>query len=298
MEYVTLGNSGCRVSRLGISLNTGTDTLNAALSAGINYFDLGNDLARIDSSVSTSLSRAATKDGPFLTATVSAHQLSSFDITRYVDAILKQFGQDHLALLNLESPPSLEILESVLRGVDNLIRQGKLLYIGCSNYPTWVMVRGLWLSDVNNLARFEAASLPYNIFCQDVSLEFMPFAKREGLSVISPIANSTRLTIEPLASDSDDSVQAVYATLLRELNEVANEASTSAEELALDWALRSGTDICVINTQDAQFLTRMNNVVAKGFDSAVKARVDSIAESWRERAPVLYPFETTSKERS
>ena len=66
----------------------------------------------------------------------------------------------------------------------------------------------------------------------------------------------------------------------------------------MDWALRSGADICVISTQDAQLLTRMNNVITEGFDSAVKARVDSIAESWRERAPVLYPLETTSKERS
>ncbi len=215
MRYLLLGRTGLRVSELCFGTMTfgGTgmwETIGAldqsratllvarCLEGGVNFFDtadfyaageseamLGRALGarRIDNVVATKV-RLRMGPGPNDVGLSRAHILAA------AEASLKRLGTDYIDLYQVHAPDPLTPLEETLRALEDLVRWGKVRYVGASNYAAWQMMKALWISDARGFARLESLQAYYNLMARDVEREIVPMLKDQGvgLMVWSPLA--------------------------------------------------------------------------------------------------------------
>ena len=219
MEYQPLGNTGLLVSRLCLGTMTfsdgkgiyraigavdqhGADELvKASIDAGINFFDtadaysagesektLGQSfknlkIARKDIVVATKV-YARMGPGPNDVGASRGHIMDA------VEASLRRLQTDHIDLYQIHANDSVTPVEETLRALDDLVTQGKVRYIGVSNWPAWKIAKALGISRFTGLARFETLQAYYSIAGRDLERELVPFleAEKTGLLVWSPLA--------------------------------------------------------------------------------------------------------------
>ncbi len=207
MQYVQLGHSGVRVSRICLgTMNfadptdeaTSVKILNTALEAGVNFIDtadlyakgeseriLGRALAgRRDEVVLATKGVIATGPGPNEEGASRKHLKHAFE------ASLKRLQTDYLDLYYLHRPDPLCPLEESLAFLDTLVQQGKVLYVGCSNYWAWQVATMMGLSALHGWAPLTCLQPVYNLVNRDCEVEILPVARAHGLGVVSysPIA--------------------------------------------------------------------------------------------------------------
>lgn len=207
MEYRTLGGNGVKVSRLclGTMMFGGATSeadsiriIHRALDAGINFIDTANMYNDGESECVTGKALRGRWDRVVLATKVKNAMgegpndagLSRYHILNQVEASLRRLGTDHIDLYYLHAPDYETPLEESLRAMDDLVRQGKVRYIACSNYYAWQVCEQLWISDRHNLARLACVQPLYNIVNRDAEVELLPLAQRHGLGVVtySPLA--------------------------------------------------------------------------------------------------------------
>jgi len=244
MQYKTLGDTGLLVSTLcfgtmtfggggesalaeariwkaiGNTDQSGADELiKASIDAGINFFDtadvyssglseriLGQSLknlniARKDVVIAT---KVYGRMGPGRND-VGASRGHIMDA---VEASLQRLQTDHIDLYQIHGNDSVTPIEETLRALDTLVSQGKVRYIGCSNWQAWKIARALSVSEFKNLARFDTLQAYYSIAGRDLEREIVPLleASKTGLLVWSPLAGGllsgkfSRVNQKPAAS--------------------------------------------------------------------------------------------------
>ncbi len=219
MKYNTLGNTGLLVSRLclgtmtfgdgsGIYKHIGAagqkeadDLVKAALEAGVNFFDTADVYS--DGVSEQVLGQAfknlgiARKDYVLATKAYSRMGQGRNDvgasrghIMDAVEASLKRLQTDHIDLYQIHANDTITPIEETLRALDDLVRQGKVRYIGVSNWQAWKIARSLGISEHKNLARFETLQAYYSVAGRDLEREISPLleAEKMGLLVWSPLA--------------------------------------------------------------------------------------------------------------
>ena len=207
METVFLGKTGVRVSRLAFgTMSFGGDAdehTSAALfgrcrDAGVNLFDcadvyaggrseeiLGGLIAPCrDEIVLTTKAYFPTSAGP------NARGSSRYHLVRAVEASLRRLGTDRIDLFFLHRHDDFTDTEETLRAVDDLVRQGKILYVGASNFAAWQVARGLGVQAARGLAPFSCVQPMYNLLKRQAEVEILPHAHAESLGVFpySPLA--------------------------------------------------------------------------------------------------------------
>ena len=107
-----------------------------------------------------------------------------------VEASLRRLQTDHIDLYQIHGNDSVTPVEETLRALDTLVQQGKVRYIGCSNWHAWKIAKALGISDAKNLARFDTLQAYYSIAGRDLERELVPMMESEkiGLLVWSPLA--------------------------------------------------------------------------------------------------------------
>ncbi len=201
MRYRRLGNSGLKVSVLGLGGNTfgrfvdaeGTARIvGAALDLGVNFFDtadiyskgaseehLGRALAgrRGEAIIATKVFNAM-GEGPNERGSSRAHIMDG------VHAGLRRLSVDCVDLLQLHEWDGEAPIEESLRALDDLVRQGKVRYIGCSNFAAWQLVWSLWTSDRRGWAPFVSVQPEYSLLARGVESELLPACQAFGIGVI------------------------------------------------------------------------------------------------------------------
>jgi aryl-alcohol dehydrogenase-like predicted oxidoreductase len=116
--------------------------------------------------------------------------LSRRHILRAAEASLRRLQTDYIDLYQAHAPDPDTPLEETLRAFDDLVRQGKVRYIGCSNYPAWQVALGLGTSARLGLARFDCVQPRYNLLYREIETELLPLCRDQGLGVIpfNPLA--------------------------------------------------------------------------------------------------------------
>ena len=117
--------------------------------------------------------------------------LSRLHILNAVHDSLKRLQTDYIDLYQVHYPDDETPLEETLSTLTDLVRAGKVRYIGCSNYPAWLLTKSLWLSDVKNLSRFDSLQPHYNLVHRaEFERELQPLCLDQGIGVIpySPLA--------------------------------------------------------------------------------------------------------------
>lgn len=222
MRYTKLGRTGLKVSVVGLGCgNFGgigsapaffgkgeTEAeafalMDAAWELGINWFDTADAYGggRSEAWIGKWLhgKGAAVRDQLILSSKVfnpvgegvNDRGLSRRHIYREVEASLRRLGVERLDMYLIHEPDPETPLEETLRALDDLIRQGKLHYIGASNMPGWLMAKALWISDKYNLHRFEWVQNSYSLLergdettilplCADQDLGYTPFSPLAG----------------------------------------------------------------------------------------------------------------------
>ena len=219
MEYKTLGNTGLLVSRLSLGTMTfsggegiykvigtvdqkGADELvKASIDGGINFFDTADVYSEGESETTLGQSFKnlnIARKGVVLATKVYSRVgpgrndvgASRGHIMDAVEASLRRLQTDHIDLYQIHANDSVSPVEETLRALDALVTQGKVRYIGVSNWQAWKIARALGISEFKNLARFDTLQAYYSIAGRDLERELVPFLEVEkiGLLVWSPLA--------------------------------------------------------------------------------------------------------------
>jgi aryl-alcohol dehydrogenase-like predicted oxidoreductase len=201
MKYRRLGQAGLQASVLGLGCNTfGRDAdadqtariVHAALDLGITFFDTadiyggGRSEEYLGRALQGRRERAivATKVGWALGEGPNEAGVSRARIMAGIERSLKRLDTDYVDLYQIHRWDPTAPLEESLRALDDLVRQGKVRYIGCSNFAAWQMVWGLWLSDRRHWPRFVTVQPEYSLLRRDVEHELLPACRAFGVGVI------------------------------------------------------------------------------------------------------------------
>ncbi len=202
MEYRYLGKTGIQVSKLCFgTMSFGGDAdeeTSAALFArcrdvGINFFDCANTYAGGKSEEILGRLVKGSRDELVLTSKVyfpSGSDINAIGATRKhilraVEASLKRLGTDYLDVYFIHHFDEVTPLEETLRVLDDLVRQGKVLYPGASNFAAWQVMKGLGISQKSGWSPFAVIQPMYNLLKRQAEVEILPMAESEELGVIS-----------------------------------------------------------------------------------------------------------------
>ena len=111
--------------------------------------------------------------------------LSRKHIIAACEASLRRLNTDYLDLYQVHHPDPLTPIEETLRALDDLVRSGKVRYIGCSNYPAWRLGEALWASDKGQMERFASVQPRYNLLFRMIEDEILPLCQSQGLAVMT-----------------------------------------------------------------------------------------------------------------
>ncbi|MBC7737421.1 MAG: aldo/keto reductase [Candidatus Saccharibacteria bacterium] len=186
---------------------------------------------------------------------------SRFHLTRAVEAALKRLGTDHIDLFQLHGFDALTPQDEVMRTLDDLVRAGKIGYVGCSNFSGWHLMKSLAVSDRLGLVRHVAHQAYYSLVGRDYEWELMPLGLDQGVGAVvwsplgwgrlggkyrrsQPIDASARAVQNgasaPKVSDE------VFYKVMDALDAIAAETGKTVPQIALNWVLARPTVATVI----------------------------------------------------
>ena len=209
MEYRSLGRTGVQVSTLCLGVMTfggktdqaeATRMVDRFLDAGGNFIDTADVYSRGVSEQMTGKALAGEKRDRVILATKVHGVMDESDrnaqgnhrhhIIKGCEDSLRRLGTDHIDLYQIHRPQSSVPIDETLRALDDLIRAGKVRYIGTSTYAAWQLVEALWAAKDLGLNRFVSEQPPYHLLDRRVERELIPFCQTYGVAVIpwSPLA--------------------------------------------------------------------------------------------------------------
>lgn len=208
MEYRYLGNSGLQISEIGLGTNNfgrrldaeGTArVMNQALEDGVTFIDTANVYGGGLSETYIGQAIKGKRDQYILATKVAmkmgdgANQsgASRQHILTEIENSLTRLQTDYVDLYQIHRPDINTPIEETLETLDQLVTQGKVRYIGCSNYQSWQICEALWTSRTKNLIPFSTIQPHYNMFNREIEKELVPFCKTYGVGILPyfPLAN-------------------------------------------------------------------------------------------------------------
>ncbi len=276
MDYKKLGRTGLKVSPLcmgtmqfGWSLNEADShkVLSAAFDAGINFFATADVYSKwVDGNpggVAESIIGTWMKDNRILRDKVviatkvrgdmgkapNDEGLSRGHIMNAVEASLRRLQTDYIDLYQSHWTDDDTPIEETMRAYDDLVKQGKVRYVGASNYAAWELMQALWTSDKHNLVRYERLQPHYNLIYRDeFERELRAVCKEYGIAVIpySPLAGgfltgkyrkNAPLPESKRAEGRKRAMTEQNFNLLFEMEALASRRKVSIAQIALAWVL-------------------------------------------------------------
>lgn len=204
MTYRPLGDSGLMVSAVGIGCNAfgsriGLDAvrgiLDAADETGVTFLDTSDSygIGQSEEMIGVALEGrrdrfvVATKFGSDMRGTNGADhgaRASRAYVRRAVEASLKRLRTDHIDLYQLHFPDPMTPMEETLSVLTDLVGEGKIRYVGCSNLGAWQIVDADWIARTSGFARFVSAQNHYSLLSRELETDVVPAAERFGLGVL------------------------------------------------------------------------------------------------------------------
>jgi aryl-alcohol dehydrogenase-like predicted oxidoreductase len=268
MQYRQLGKSGLRVSAIGLGGNTfgnGADEaqtgriVNHALDIGVNFVDTADVYSRGVSETYVGKAVAGRRHEAVIATKVRGRMgdlpndegLSRKHIVEGVEASLRRLNTDYIDLYQVHQVDAATPIYETLSALDDLVHQGKVRYIGCSNFAAWQICEALWAADRKNLTPFVSVQPRYNVLDRGLERELLPFCRQYGIGIIpySPLAGGilTAKYQEGQAPPPDTRAgrnprlqQQLTSDMLGKVNALAKWAQDqghTAGDLALAWLL-------------------------------------------------------------
>jgi aryl-alcohol dehydrogenase-like predicted oxidoreductase len=278
MDYVRLGNTGLKVSRLCLGCMTyGTPDwrpwvldeeqskpfFQSAIEKGITFFDTANmySLGRSEEVTGRWLKEFAKREEVVIATKVNFPMgpgpnekgLSRKHIMTQVDASLRRLGTDYIDLYQIHRFDYETPIEETLEALNDVVKAGKVRYIGASSMYAWQFARMLAASEKHGWVRFVSMQPQYNLVYREEEREMLPLCKAEGIGVIpwSPLARgflaggrAAPKTGETARAKSDELSPKLYFrdadhAVVQALGEIAAARGLSNTQVALAWVLRN-----------------------------------------------------------
>ncbi|MCC6760713.1 MAG: aldo/keto reductase [Chitinophagaceae bacterium] len=270
MQYKLLGRSGLKVSELCLgTMGFGTATpwgvdqkasfgiMEAFGNAGGNFLDTAN---RYQDGMSEEIVGAfinqhdrdywvvATKYSLYDNQTnPNASGNNRKNMMRSVEQSLKRLNTDFIDVLYLHIWDALTPMDEVLRGLDDLVRQGKVNYIAISDTPAWMVAKGQTMAELMGWSQFVALQVEYSLLQRTPERDLIPMAKHFGLTVTpwAPLAGGA-LTGKYLRNDpgrikeGSKRLNEQAITITKEVMAIAEETGTTPGQVALAWTMQQG----------------------------------------------------------
>lgn len=323
MEYNLLGRSGFKVPAL--SFGTGTfggrgkffeawggsnaeeaiRLVDICLDAGLTMFDsadvysgglaeevLGKAIAgRRDSVLISTKATFRMSDGPNDVGS------SRFHLIKSVEESLKRLGTDYIDLFQLHAFDALTPIEETLGTLDDLVKAGKIRYIGCSNFSGWHLMKSLAISEKYGLARYVAHQAYYSLIGRDYEWELMPLGLDQGVGAMvwsplgwgrltgkirrdQPLPEGSRLHV---TADAGPPVSDEYVyDVVDALDAVAAEAEKTVPQVAINWLLQRPTvSSVIIGARNEEQLRQNLGAVGWNLTAEQVARLDAASKVTR-----------------
>lgn len=281
------------------------DIIDRALDAGINFLDTADmyTRGRSEEVVGDALRRNGRRDRVIL-ATKVHHRMCDEDINAQgnsrhhiiagCEASLRRLKTDHIDLYQIHRPQSDIPIDETLRALDDLIRAGKVRYIGTSTFGAWQVVESLWVSEKLGLNRFVCEQPPYNLLDRRIERDLLPMARTHGIGIIpwSPIAgglltdkygpgrtppSDSRFGVSDLPPHLARRYNDDYHAVIGELQALAAEKGVPLSQLALAWCLdRPGVTSPIIGPRTMEQLVDNLQALDVKLTAEDHARIDAI----------------------
>jgi len=231
--------------------------------------------------------------------------LSRKHLMRALEESLKRLGTDYLDLYYAHMPDYDTPLDETLRAMDDMVRQGKVRYLGCSNFRAFQLGKALAVSDQRNLARWDVIQPPFNLLARDIEYELLPLCREEGVGVCSFSPMAAGLLSGKYEKDKPPIEGARYSlghlgytynkpywndanfAAIDQLKKIAAGAGVSMSRFALAWVLANPAITAMVNgsTSTAQLEENVAATEVK-LSSDVLVACDDV---WRTlRAPTVF----------
>jgi aryl-alcohol dehydrogenase-like predicted oxidoreductase len=316
MKYKLLGRSGLKVSELclgtmgfgtdngwGADKETSKQVFDTYVSAGGNFLDTANIYTKGTSERFLGGFIAADRE-KYVVATkyslyenqtnVNASGNSRKNMMASVEASLKRLNTDYIDLFYLHIWDNLTPVDEILRGLDDLVRQGKIQYLGISDTPAWVISKANTLAELMGWSQFIGLQIEYSLIQRTVERELIPMAQHYNMTVLpwAPLAGGA-LSGKYLRGEkgrikeSSNRLNERSVKITKEVIAIADELGVDASGVALKWLMQQNVSCipivgatkpeqvkqnlkCVNVTLSAEHMQRLNIVSAfeLGFPAA------------------------------
>lgn len=284
MEYRVLGKSGLKVPAL--SLGTGTfgggseffrawgasdvkdasRLIDVCLDAGVTMFDSADIYSGglseeiLGQAIKGRRERLLISTKATFRSGTGANDVGSsrYHLLDAVDGCLRRLGTDRIDLFQLHGFDAITPLEETLGTLDDLVRAGKLRYIGCSNFSGWHLMKSLSIAERHGLARYVAHQAYYSLVGRDYENELMPLALSENVGTVvwsplgwsrlsgkvrrgAPLPTTSRLRSDLVVQMGPPIEDEYVYSVVDALDEVAAETGKTIPQIALNWLLSRPT---------------------------------------------------------
>jgi len=312
MIYTSLGRTGVQVSRVclgtmtfgwapddwGSTESDARPVFDTALELGINFFDSADVYARGVSEEILGKFMKGKRDS-LVIATKCHGKMSDTDpntwgnsrrhILEACDASLRRLGTDYIDLYQIHRPQPAIPIDETLRALDDLIRAGKVRYIGTSTFAGWQACEARYVAKMLGLNTFISEQPPYNLLDRSIETELLPFLRTYDLACLpwSPLAGG-QLSGKYLGQDpsgaryssSDPFGRAVERAgpRVKELNDLAQAAGISLTKLSLGWVTHQpGVTSLILGAKSPEQLKEAVEACLWDPGDELRAKIDEVA---------------------
>jgi aryl-alcohol dehydrogenase-like predicted oxidoreductase len=329
MEFRQLGRSGFKVPALSFGTGTfggsgeffkawgssdvkeATRLVDICLEAGLNMFDSADVYSGgaaeeiLGAAIKGRRDQVIISTKATFTAGPGPNEVGSsrYHLIRAVEKSLKRLGTDYIDLFQLHGFDAITPVEETLNTLDDLVRAGKIRYLGCSNFSGWHLMKSLAVSDRFNLSRYVANQTYYSLVGRDYEWELMQLGLDQGVGAVvwsplgwgrltgkirrgQPFPETSRLT-NKVARDGGPQVPEEFLyTVVEALDKVAAETGKTVPQVALNWLLQRPTvSTLVIGARNEEQLRQ--NLGAVGWNLSPE-HVKELEQA--SSLPIPYPY--------
>ena len=330
MEYRQLGRSGLKVPELCFGAGTlgtsgdffeawGTTTeaetdriIGICMDAGLNFFDTADVYSAGGSETALGKALAKYKRRDVLISTKSTFRFGAgpnnvgsgrYHLIEQLEGSLKRLGTDYVDVYHLHAFDALAPVEETLNTLDQMIRQGKIRYIACSNFSGWHLMKSLSVSERYGWSRYVGHQVYYSLVGRDYEHELMPLALDQGVGALvwSPlgwgrltgkirretgIPEVSRLNNKSVVDAGPQVPEEYLYKVVDALDEVAKETEKTVPQIALNWLLQRPTvSTLIIGARNEDQLKANLGAVGWKLTAEQVAKLDAASE-----LPKAYPY--------
>ena len=302
MEFRQLGNSDLRVSSIGLGSVTFGREIDAEESFSIIDYAMDRSINLIDTAEVYSSGTSETVLGQWLSRSSNRQKvvlgtkivppLGRERIMQVVEDSLRRLQTDVIDLYQLHAFDADTPLEETMDALNTLVQQGKVRYLGCSNFDAWQICKALWIADVNDLAPMVSVQPNYSLAIRDIEAELLPFCADQNIGVTSysPLGagfltgkytktwtapKGTRFDVMPDHWDiyeNDTSMRRMEG-----LRDIAAETGISMVQLALAWAIgQPGITSVLIGCRTLSHVDQAFNAEDMGLAQDLRDRLNAL----------------------